>query len=245
MQIITVINAKGGCGKSTIAMSLACGLAARGHRTLLIDMDPQAQVTQWVGLGDGLSSEGTLVAAMEGRASLESIVQPTRFGNLSFVASSQGLEDVGRQITDREDYATLFTGLLASLTNPPDVVVVDSPNQISPVMENAIFPSDAFIVPFESTKAVRSYANFYQLLMRLRPGEEHRVLHVLSNLSRQPGLRRRVIAAIEANGISVARTEVRNCGWLAQVDENGGNIFDYRPRSKGATDMALLTDEVL
>jgi chromosome partitioning protein len=245
MQIITVINAKGGCGKSTIAMSLASGLAMRGHSTLLIDMDPQAQVTQWLGLGDGLSPEGTLVAAMEGRTSLEAIVQPTRYPNLSFVASSQGLEDLGRQITDREDYATLFTGLLASLSNPPAFVVVDSPNQISPVMENAIFPWDAFIVPFESTKAVRSYANFYQLLMRLRPGEEHRVLHVLSNLSRQPGLRRRVIETIAFNGITLARTEVRNCGWLAQVDENGGNIFTYRPRSKGAADMAALTDEVL
>ncbi len=65
MNIITVINAKGGCGKSTIAMSLASGLAVRGHRTLLVDMDPQAQVTQWLGAGDGLSAAGTLVVAME------------------------------------------------------------------------------------------------------------------------------------------------------------------------------------
>src|SRR5947209_7935217 len=98
MNIITVINAKGGCGKSTIAMSVAAGLARRGHRTLLIDMDPQAQVTQWLGAGDGLSAEGTLVVAMEGKQELESLLQPTRFENLSFVASSQGLEDLGRQI---------------------------------------------------------------------------------------------------------------------------------------------------
>src|SRR3712207_7195169 len=49
----SVINAKGGCGKSTLAMNLAAGLAARGHRTLLLDMDPQSQVTQWLGAGDG------------------------------------------------------------------------------------------------------------------------------------------------------------------------------------------------
>jgi len=245
MQIITVINAKGGCGKSTIAMSLASGLAMRSYKTLLIDMDPQAQVTQWLGLGDGLSPEGTLVSAMEGRQTLDEVVQKTRFENLSFVASSQQLEDLGRQITDREDYATVFTGLLASLTAPIEFVVIDSPNQISPVMENAIFPSDAFIVPFESTKAVRSYANFFQLLMRLRPGEEHRVLHVLSNLSRQRGLRQRVIDATGLHGITLARTEIHTCGWLAQVDENGGNIFTYRPHSRGAEDMALLVQEIL
>jgi chromosome partitioning protein len=245
MNIITVINAKGGCGKSTIAMSLASGLAVRGLSTLLIDMDPQAQVTQWLGLGDGLSSPGTLVEAMEGKASLDSIVQPTKFKNLSFVASSQGLEDLGRQITDVEGYQTILTRLLSSLTRSFEFVVIDSPNQISPVMENCIYPSDAFIVPFESTKAVRSYANFYQLLLRIRPGENHRVLHVLSNLSRQPGLRRRVIETLELHGIPKAQTEIRTCGWLAQVDENGGSIFHYRPHSKGAEDMTALVGEML
>src|SRR5437867_1835048 len=165
MNIITVINAKGGCGKSTIAMSLAAGLATRGLSTLLIDMDPQAQVTQWLGAGDGLRSEGTLTAAMEGRQTLEEVIQATQFPNLDFVASSQGLEELGRQITEAEGYQTILTRLLASLTRPLQFVVIDSPNQISPVMENCIFPSDAFIVPFESTKAVRSYANFFQLLM--------------------------------------------------------------------------------
>ncbi len=245
MNIITVINAKGGCGKSTIAMSVASGLAERGYQTLLLDMDPQAQVTQWLGLGDGLSPQGTLVEGMEGKVSLESIIQPTTFKNLWFVASSQQLEDLGRQITDIEGYPTILTRLLASLRRPIDFVVIDSPNQISPVMENCIYPSDAFIVPFESTKAVRSYANFYALLMRLRPGEEHRVLHVLSNLSRQRGLHQRVIDTLALHGITPAQTEIRTCGWLAQVDENGGNIFQYRPYSKGAMDMALLTTEVL
>ena len=245
MNIVTVINAKGGCGKSTIAMSLASGLAIRGLPTLLIDMDPQAQVTQWLGAGDGLSSDGTLVSAMEGKATLDSVIQATRFENLSFIPSSQGLEDLGRQITETEGYQTILTRLISSLTRSFDFVVIDSPNQISPVMENCIYPSDIFIVPFESTKAVRSYANFYQLLLRLRPEEEHKVLHVLSNLSRQPGLRRRVTETIATHGISLAKSEIRTCGWLAQVDENGGSIFHYRPHSKGAEDMAALVGEVL
>jgi chromosome partitioning protein len=245
MHIITVINAKGGCGKSTIAMSLASGLALKGYKTLLFDMDPQAQVTQWLALGDGLSPQGTVVEAMEGRSKLDDLVQPTRYEHLSFVASAQGLEDLGRQITDREDYAQLFTSLLAGMTQSFDFVVIDSPNQISPIMENVIYPTDVFVVPFESTKAVRSYANFYQLLLRLRAEEEHRVLHVLSNLSRQRGLRQRVIDTLQLHGIPVAATEIRTCGWLAQVDENGGNIFTYRPHSRGAEDMEKLVQEVL
>ena len=245
MRIINVVNAKGGCGKSTIAMNLAAGLALRGHETLLIDMDPQAQVTQWLGAGDGLNTAGTLAAAMAGETTLDAVVQTTRIDRLSFVASSEGLEELGRQITDVEDYATILTRLLASLTRPFRYVVIDSPNQISPVMSNAIYPADLFVVPFESTKAVRSYANFYKLVLGLRPGEDHRMLHVLSNLSRQPGLRRRVIETMDLHGIPRARTEVRTCGWLAQVDDHGGSIFHYRPHAKGAADLGALIDEAL
>jgi len=74
-------------------------------------MDPQAQVTQWLGLGDGLSPEGTIVEAMEGKKKLADLVQPTKFEHLSFVASAQGLEDIGRQITDRKNMRPCSRGL--------------------------------------------------------------------------------------------------------------------------------------
>lgn len=246
MNIITVINAKGGCGKSTIAMSVASGLARHGHRTLLMDLDPQAQVTQWLAAGDGLTSEGTLVSALTRQQSLSEVIQPTGFEGLSFVASADGLEDLGRQISQTEGYPSMLTQLLAEehIADRFDYIVIDSPNQISPIMENAIFPADAFIVPFESTKAVRSYASIYKLLVKLRSNADFQMLHVLSNLTRLPGLRKRVLTLLAADNIPSARSEIRSCGWMAQVDENGGSIFHYRPLSKGAQDMAALVEEV-
>lgn len=246
MNIITVINAKGGCGKSTIAMNLASGLARHGHRVLLMDLDPQAQVTQWLAAGDGLTPEGTLVAALTRQQSLSEVIQATGFENMSFVASADGLEDLGREISQTEGYPSMLTQLVAEehIADRFDFLVIDSPNQISPIMENAIFPADAFIVPFESTKAVKSYASIYKLLVKLRPTADFRMLHVLSNLTRLPGLRKRVLALLADDGIPSARSEIRSCGWMAQVDENGGSIFHYRPLSKGAQDMAALVEEV-
>lgn len=246
MNIITVINAKGGCGKSTIAMNLASGLARHGHRVLLMDLDPQAQVTQWLAAGDGLTPEGTLVAALTRQQSLSEVIQLTGFENMSFVASADGLEDLGREISQTEGYPSMLTQLIAEehIADHYDFLVIDSPNQISPIMENAIFPADAFIVPFESTKAVKSYASIYKLLVKLRPSADFRMLHVLSNLTRLPGLRKRVLALLADDGIPSARSEIRSCGWMAQVDENGCSIFHYRPLSKGAQDMAALVEEV-
>jgi chromosome partitioning protein len=243
MNIITVINAKGGCGKSTIAMNLSAGLAQLGHRTLLIDMDPQAQVTQWLALGDGLTSANTLVMVMAGEQTLGSVIQKTTIPNLSFVASAIELEHLGRQITDQEDYHLLFTRALGAITEAFDFVVLDSPNQISPIMENAIFPADLFIVPFESTKAVKSYGNVFKLILNLR-GDEPLTLHVLSNINLR-GVRNRVTQLMAVDAILPAETEIRPCGWLAQADEHGGSIFDYRPNSKGAQDFAKLRAEVL
>jgi chromosome partitioning protein len=246
MNIITVINAKGGCGKSTIAMNVASGLARYGHRVLLMDLDPQAQVTQWLAAGDGLSADGTLVAALMRQQTLSDVIQATGFERLSFVASADGLEDLGREISQTDGYPSMLTQLIAEehIADRFDFIVIDSPNQISPIMENAIFPADAFIVPFESTKAVKSYASIYKLLLKLRPNADFHLLHVLSNLSRLTGQRKRVLTLMSNDAMQSARSEIRSCGWLAQVDENGGSIFHYRPLSKGAQDMAALVEEV-
>lgn len=140
----------------------------------------------------------------------------------------------------------MLTELLAreAVADRFDYLVIDSPNQISPIMENAIFPADAFIIPFESTKSVKSYASIFQLLLKLRPGEDYQLLHVLSNLTRLPGLRRRVLALLREDNLTPARTEIRSCGWLAQVDEYGGSIFHFRPHSNGARDMEALVAEI-
>jgi chromosome partitioning protein len=243
MRIITSINAKGGCGKSTIAVNIAAALAQKNYRTLLIDLDPQAQVTEWLHAGDARTIENTIVAVLAGQQSLTSAVQSTKVPNLFFVPSAKALEQLGRKMEEDEDYRHRLTNALTSVASDFDFAVLDSPNQVSPVMENAIVPTDLFIVPFESTKAVKSYADFYELVLELRGTEPH-ILHVLNKIlyKRERTL---VLALMEVNGITPARSEIRCSRDLSVADNYGGSVFHYRPNSTGAKDIQALLAEAL
>jgi chromosome partitioning protein len=246
MKVITVCNAKGGCGKSTIALSLAASLGRSGRsKVLVLDMDPQAQVSEWLQASDGLTIDRTLAAVFLRQATLSDIVVQSAIKNVWIAPGSQPLENISHSMIDMDSYEFLLSEFLEELAGGMfSYVVIDCPNQISPLMENAIVPTDVFIVPIESTKAVASYANFFALVQQLKRPGTFTMLHVLNNIS-LPGVRNSVLRFMQQEGIPVAKTEVRNCGWLAQVDRHGGSIFEYRPRSKGAEDIPKLQREVL
>lgn len=244
MNVITVINAKGGCGKSTIAMNTAVAFARSGNRVLLADLDPAAQVTEWLEATDGVSWQGSILAALMGKETMADIIQETNFPNLFFIPSAKGLEAFGRKLEKRTRYESAFARTLEDVADDFDYLIIDSPNQISPIMRNAIFPADVFVIPFDGVEAINTYAGAYQLITELRRQGDYELLHVVNDMP-SPGLRKLVRRRLKENKIPVARTEIRHCGWTARASEHGGSIFGYRPKSKGAQDHLALKNEIV
>ncbi len=90
-KIISVINQKGGVGKTTTVINLAAGLTMRGKKILVIDLDPQGNATTGLGLSNTENSELTIYSVLNGNKKISEVIQATKFNNLNLVTSNVDL----------------------------------------------------------------------------------------------------------------------------------------------------------
>jgi chromosome partitioning protein len=150
MQTICVTNQKGGCGKTVTALNLGAGLARKGRKVLIVDLDPQAPIAP--GLGAVFSDESgqdllPIADAIKERK-LDIIIVPTSTEGL-FVAP--GDPSLDAQALQRKPHSTLRRAL-AAVTQPFDFVLLDTPPNLDLVTLNAIMAADWLILPCDVDK---------------------------------------------------------------------------------------------
>lgn len=147
--IFAVANQKGGVGKTTTSVNLAASLAAAEKRTLLVDMDPQANASSGVGIAPG-SAERTLYDALIGEAELPDIVRPTAIKTLDIAPCSQHLTAVEYELFDGEERGTHLRGVLnAEAIEQYDYVIIDSPPSLGVLTLNVLATAQRVIVPLQ------------------------------------------------------------------------------------------------
>ena len=153
-KIISVINQKGGVGKTTTVINLAAGLSMRGKKVLVIDLDPQGNATTGLGLSNSKVSDQTIYSVLNGNKKISEVIQQTNFENLNLVTSNVDLS--GLEVETAGDSRRAFklkdelTAILNDSRASYDYILIDCPPSLSLLTIMALVSSDALVVPLQT-----------------------------------------------------------------------------------------------
>ena len=147
-KIIAITNQKGGVGKTTTAINLSSCLAAAEHKTLLIDMDPQANSTSGVGL-EKEKLELSIYDVLIGSKSLREVVQPTELSYLNIVPSSISLVGAEVELVTMMARETRLKTALSQIYDDYQYVIIDCPPSLGLLTINTLTAADSIIIPIQ------------------------------------------------------------------------------------------------
>ncbi len=153
-KVISVINQKGGVGKTTTVINLAAGLSAKGKKILVIDLDPQGNATTGLGLSNTDNSEQTIYNVLNGNKKISEVIQKTNFENLNLITSNVDLSGLEVETAGDSRRAFKLKDELAAILNDSgalyDYILIDCPPSLSLLTIMALVASDALLVPLQT-----------------------------------------------------------------------------------------------
>ena len=153
-KIISVINQKGGVGKTTTVINLAAGLSMKGKKVLVIDLDPQGNATTGLGLSNNTNSDKTIYSVLNGKKKISEVIQETNFTNLNLITSNVNLSGIEVETAGDSRRAFKLKDELTLILNDSgasyDYILIDCPPSLSLLTVMALVSSNSLIVPLQT-----------------------------------------------------------------------------------------------
>ena len=154
MQIISIINQKGGVGKTTSAINLAAGLSQQNKKILVLDLDPQGNATTGLGLSNMDNSSETIYGVLNGTKEISDVIKKTQFENLDIITSNVDLSGLEVETADDSNRAFLLKVKLTAYLNNSggiyDYILIDCPPSLSLLTVMALVSSNSLLVPLQT-----------------------------------------------------------------------------------------------
>lgn len=246
-RIVSIINQKGGVGKSTTSQSLAAGLSLKDYKVLLIDMDSQGNLSFSVGADkEGVST----LEVLKRQASAEEAIQC--IGALDIIPASISLAGADMQLTEMGKEYRLKEAI-EPLKKKYDYIIIDTPPALGILTINALTASDSVIIPaqadiysidaigqlYGTIRAVKQYTNKELTITGI----------LLTRFSDRTVLSRDLANMIqntaEQLGTRLFNSTIREAIGIKEAQASKADIFTYAPKSKVAADYMGFVEEFL
>jgi chromosome partitioning protein len=251
MRIISIANQKGGCGKTTTAVNVAAALALSGHRTLMVDFDPQGHGTLGLGRDPGLLDRTMHDVMIDETVSVAEVVLNTRIDRLSLAPSNMLLGAVELELSQRARREMLLAQKLREVADGYEYAVIDCPPQLGLLMINALVASQHVVITMQMQYyALQSLKRLLETLQMMRQRLSHchaRTLGLLATLVEDDVPLSRLVQRQLRDyfGPLVFDNVIHQNTRLAEAPNAGEPVLTYAPRSRATFEYKRFTHEMV
>lgn len=248
-RIISVVNQKGGVGKTTTAVNLSSYLAHQGKFVLLVDLDPQGNATSGVGV-DPQQQQKSIYEVLSGKHQIHDIIQDTEQEGMRVAPSSMQLAGANVELVNAENREYLLNQAMLEVSNAYDYIIIDCPPSLGLLTVNSLVAAREILIPVQCE--YYALEGLGQLIKTIGLVQEHlqpdlQILGaILTMFDKRNKLSREVLEEIyKYFPNQVFRSVIPRNIKLAEAPSYGKPVSHYDRRSKGARAYEKLAQEIL
>jgi chromosome partitioning protein len=244
MKTVTVVNQKGGVGKTTTAVNLAAALAQKSYRVLVVDLDAQAGASIWLS-GSRATDGNGVYQVLANRADIASHTVQTQF-SIDVVPSNAAMAKIDVELSTEVNRDQRLARSLSKLKDRYDFVLIDCPPGLGLAAINAVCAADAIMIPVDC--CIESYEAIPRLMATIRHIEEEYdrkiALYALPTFVERTRIANEIIALLEKKFPGKILPGVRKNTAIAEAAVARKPIFSYDPNTTGAIDYSSVAEEL-